>query len=188
MAPRDAKAEVLEARNLLEQMYVEMDELETRIAKQKRVVAALTELADLDDDSQPPEGLVRGITDACKTAVLGATKALYPSEVRDRIKMLGFPEQKNLLASVHTVLKRLAEGGEIKLTDGGAYRRMTLGEKIALRPNRETATEALRELGGKRLDGGETLKNSYDLALEAEGSGFKPTLNPPDPLGKRSRK
>jgi hypothetical protein len=131
MNPRDAKTELLEARNLLEQMYVEMDELETRIAKQKRVVAALTELADLNEDSEPPVGLVKGITDACKTAVLGGTKALYPSEVRDRIKALGFPEQKNLLASVHTVLKRLAEAGEIKVTDGGAYRRMTLGEKIA---------------------------------------------------------
>ena len=145
MNRRDSKTELQEARNLLEQMYVEMDELETRIAKQKRVVAALTELADLDEDSEPPAGLVKGITDACKTAVLGATKPLYPSEVRDRIKMLGFPEQKNLLASVHTVLKRLSEAGEIKGTDGGAYRRMTLGERIAHRPNRESATEALRQ-------------------------------------------
>jgi hypothetical protein len=153
MPPRDAKAEVFEARDLLEQMYVEMDELETRIAKQKRVVAALTELADLDEDSQPPEGLVKGITDACKTAVLGANKALYPSEVRDRVKMLGFPEQKNLLASVHTVLKRLAQAGEIKGTEGGTYRRMTLGERIAHRPNRESATEALRRrMAAKRTE------------------------------------
>ena len=153
MTFRDAKAELLEARNLLEQMYVEMDELETRIAKQKRVVAALTELADLDENSEPPEGLVRGITDACKIAVLGATKPLYASEVRDRIKMLGFPEQKNILASVHTVLKRLAEAGEIKGTDGGAYRRMTLGERIAHRLNRESATEALRKrMIAKRAD------------------------------------
>jgi hypothetical protein len=132
MANRDAKSELHEARNLLEQMYVEMDELEVRIAKQKRVIAALTELADLNEESEPPAGLVKGITDACKTAVIGSTKPLYPSEVRDRIKTLGFPEQKNLLASVHTVLKRLAEAGDIKEVDG-AYRMMTFGERIARR-------------------------------------------------------
>src|SRR5579884_565457 len=105
MTPRDAKNELVEARQALEQMYVEMDLLEMRIAKQKRVIAALTELADMAEDSEPPVGLVKGITDACKTAVLGTDQPLYPSEVRERIKTLGFPEQKNLLASVHTVLK-----------------------------------------------------------------------------------
>lgn len=131
MTPRDAKAELTEARQALEQMYVEMDTLETRIAKQKRVIAALTELADMAEDSEPPAGLVKGITDACKTAVVGADKPLYPSEVRDRIKTLGFPEQKNLLASVHTVLKRLAEAGEIRLLEDGSYRRMTIGDRVA---------------------------------------------------------
>jgi acetylornithine deacetylase/succinyl-diaminopimelate desuccinylase-like protein len=50
---------------------------------------------------------------------LGASsKPIYPSEVRDRIKALGFPDQKNLLASVLTVLKRLAEAGQIKEVAG----------------------------------------------------------------------
>ncbi len=118
-------------------MLVEMDTLEMRIAKQKRVIAALTELNDIAEESQPPVGLVKGITDACKTAVIGAGKALYPSEVRDRIKTLGFPEQKNLLASVHTVLKRLAEAGEIRLLEDGTYRRMTLGDRVVYQATRE---------------------------------------------------
>jgi hypothetical protein len=130
MTPRDSKRELLEARKELEQMYVEMDELQVRIAKHKRVVAALTELANVEDDSELPADLVKGITDACKTAVWGADRALYPSEVRDRIKALGFPEQKNLLASVHTVLKRLAEAGDVK-EENGAYATMGLGDRIA---------------------------------------------------------
>ncbi len=121
--------ELAEAREALEGMYVDLDVLQVRIAKQKRVIAALTELANVAEDSPPPSDLVKGITDACKTAVLGAGKAISPSEVRDRIKTLGIPEQKNLLASVHTVLKRLADAGEIKEA-GGVYRRMTLGERI----------------------------------------------------------
>jgi hypothetical protein len=142
MTPRDAKNELIEARQALEQMYVEMDTLETRIAKQKRVIAALTELADMAEDSEPPAGLVKGITDACKTAVLGAGKPLYPSEVRDRIKTLGFPDQKNLLASVHTVLKRLDEAGEIRLLEDGSYRRMTIGDRMAHSNDRAAAGKA----------------------------------------------
>lgn len=151
MTPRDAKTELIEARNDLEQMYVEMDTLETRIAKQKRVIAALTELADMAEDSEPPAGLVKGITDACKTAVVGADKPLYPSEVRDRIKTLGFPDQKNLLASVHTVLKRLAESGDIRLLEDGSYRRMTIGDRMAFNNERVATGKAPIPPGGKRI-------------------------------------
>lgn len=144
MVRRNSKTELREARNELEQMYVELDELQARIAKQKRVIAALTELANVDEDSRPPIGLVHGITDACKTAVIGAKyKLLYPSEVRDRIKALGFPDQKNLLASVHTVLKRLAASGQIAEKDG-AYRRMTLGDRIAFQDKQMTDEERKR--------------------------------------------
>ncbi len=137
MVTRAYKSELEQAREHLQDLLVKFDELQVRIAKQKRVVAALAELADVDYDSEAPEGLVTGITDACKTAVLSAEKPLLPSEVRDRIKALGFPEQKNLLASVYTVLKRLAAGGdaiEVPVSTGGkiqiAYRRPTLGERI----------------------------------------------------------
>jgi hypothetical protein len=122
--------ELVQAREALEKMYLDLDILQVEIAKKKRVIAALTELANASEDSAPPADLVKGITDACKTAVLGAGKPILPSEVRDRIKTLGIAEQKNILASVHTVLKRLAESGEIKLNRDGSYQRMTLGERI----------------------------------------------------------
>jgi len=152
MDSRKAKSDLQEARNKLEQMYVEMDTIQMRIAKQKRIIAALTELADLDEGSDPPVVLVEGITDACKTAVLGATKPMYPSEIRDRIKALGFPEQKNLLASVHTVLKRLAEAEEIKEVEG-AYRRMTLGEKIGRRADKAKLVDEIRKHRNKAFYG-----------------------------------
>ena len=109
------KSELGEAHDRLQDMLVELDELQVRIAKQKRVIAALMELAFDEEDSEGAGTLVKGITDACKTAVLGAAKSLTPAEVRDRIKTLGFPDQSNLLASVHTVLKRLAKAGDIRL-------------------------------------------------------------------------
>jgi hypothetical protein len=136
MVTRMYKTELQQAKEKLQDLLVQADELQVRIAKQKRVVAALVELTDIDDDSGAPEGLVGGITDACKTVLWSAERPLFPVAVRDRIKALGFPEQKNLLASVHTVLKRLAVAGdatEVYPAEGSgpaAYRRPTFGERI----------------------------------------------------------
>ncbi len=91
----------------------EKEELETRIAKQKKRVAALYELVQTDEDSLALFGLVEGITDACRVVFRAAEKPLSPAEVRDRVQALGLPPQANLLASVHTTIKRMKEAGEI---------------------------------------------------------------------------
>jgi hypothetical protein len=107
------KQEIETAKDKLEELLVEQDALATRIAKHKRILAHLIELSSLEDDSTPAVGLVTGITDACRTVLRAATSPLLPVEVRDRVQQLGLPEQRNLLASVHTVLRRLVEGGEV---------------------------------------------------------------------------
>ena len=108
------KSELEVAIQKLERMLNEENDLATKIAKQKRVIAALRELADLEDESGPPVGLVKGLTDACRTVFRSAEKPLLPTEVRDRVERLGVPEQRNLLASVHTVIRRLKESREIR--------------------------------------------------------------------------
>jgi hypothetical protein len=120
------KHELQEAQNGLREMFKQLHDLHVRIARQKRKVAMLTELARWDEDSQPVP-LVDGITEACRTALLDSNKPLSPAEVRDTIKTLGVPKQQNLLASVHTILKRLAAAGEIKEANG-LYRRLTENE------------------------------------------------------------
>lgn len=102
------------AKDRLELLLVEQDEIATRIAKQKRIMAALKELSNAEDDSGPPVGLVTGITDACRTAIRSAEQPLLITEIRDRVEHLGVPDQRNLLASVHTVVRRLKEGGEVR--------------------------------------------------------------------------
>jgi hypothetical protein len=136
MAMKNSRSEMLKARNALEQMYLQMDELEVRTAKQKRVIAALTELAERTGDSNPDYELFEGFTDACKTAVWASDKPLYPSEVLNRIEHLKICQQKNVLASVTTTLKRLADYGEIK-EEHGAYSRITFGKRnraLSVRP------------------------------------------------------
>src|ERR1700677_1981711 len=101
-------------------MNSERSQLETKIAKQKKRVAAFYELVQADEDAAAPQGLVDGITDACRVALRATVNALSPAEVRDEIAKLGLPPQANLLASVHTTLKRLKAAGEVEEVSGAA--------------------------------------------------------------------
>jgi hypothetical protein len=103
-------------------MASEREQLETKIAKQKKRVAALYELVQADDDSLALSGLVEGITDACRVVFRSAEKPLSAGEVRDRVQALGLPPQANLLASIHTTIKRMREAGEIAVhPDANAF-------------------------------------------------------------------
>jgi len=95
-------------------MVSQREQLETKIAKQKKKVAALYELVQTDEGSAALSGLVEGITDACRVVLRAAEKPLTPAEIRDGIQSLGLPPQANLLASVHTTIKRMKEAGEVK--------------------------------------------------------------------------
>jgi hypothetical protein len=120
------KAELEKARQELDQLLMDAELTQNLIAKQKRKIAALSELADVAEDSAPPLGLVEGITDAVRTVFRAAEKPLNPAEVRTKVEALGLPPQKNILASIHTVIRRLQEAGEIEpvgdLQFGGGYR------------------------------------------------------------------
>ena len=129
------KTELKSEQAKLEGMLADLDSLQTQIAKQKRIVAALSELASMADDAESPTGLVTGITDAVRTVFLSAEKALGPFEVANRVKALGVPPQMNMLASVHTIMRRLREAGEIVPTLTGGY----------IRAPRKTLLEQMNE-------------------------------------------
>jgi hypothetical protein len=95
-------------------MASEKEQLETKIAKQKKRAAALYELVAAEGESAAITGLVEGVTDACRTVFRAAEKPLLPAEVRDRVQALGLPPQANLLASIHTTIKRMKEAEEIE--------------------------------------------------------------------------
>jgi hypothetical protein len=95
-------------------MASERSQLETKIAKQKKRVAALYELVQTEEDGPALSGLVEGISDACRVVLRAAEKPLTPAEVRDAVQGLGLPPQANLLASVHTTLKRMKDACEAK--------------------------------------------------------------------------
>ena len=57
-----------------------------------------------------------GLTDACRLVLRGGMP-MTPVEVRDRVQTIGvdLTVYSNDLSAIHTVLKRLNEGGEIRL-------------------------------------------------------------------------
>jgi len=57
-----------------------------------------------------------GLTDGCRLVLRSAGAPLTPLEIRDRLKSFGFDLTRytNDLAAVHTTLKRLNDGGELR--------------------------------------------------------------------------
>jgi hypothetical protein len=92
-----------------EKLFAEHAALEGRLAQLKHSIAALTKLCGYE----PTVPL--GLTDACRLVLRNATQPLTALEVRDRLTAIGVELEKhsNPLASIHTVLKRLHDAGEL---------------------------------------------------------------------------
>ena len=96
-----------------EKLFAEHAALESRLSQLKHSIAALTKLCGYE----PTVPL--GLTDACRLVLRNATQPLTALEVRDRLASIGVDLEKhsNPLASIHTVLKRLHEAGELAERD-----------------------------------------------------------------------
>ena len=109
---------VRQAREELARMFQQREEIDVRIAKQQRRLAALVALVDDSEETdQIMELNLGGLTDAIRTALRTAgPRGLTPGETTARLKQLYFPvsDYKNFAASIGTVLKRLVESGEVR--------------------------------------------------------------------------
>jgi len=111
-------ADLQKARELLAQLFLQREDLDLRIARQQRRVAALVALVD---DTEATDQLLQlnlgGLTDAIRTALRTAgPRGLTTSEVVARLDQLFFPinEYSNFRASLGTVLKRLVASNEVR--------------------------------------------------------------------------
>jgi hypothetical protein len=87
-------------------------QIDARLARLERTIAGLEALFE------PGRRRELGITDACRHLLKGAARPLSAGEVRDELVRSGHPsvaDSRNPLASVHTVLKRLAASGEARV-------------------------------------------------------------------------
>jgi hypothetical protein len=110
------------------------ERLDQEIRKLKDTLRALGELCGADPDEIDKlllrEGFVMddkpGFTDAIRRLFRLDHTALSPVEIRDDLLKMSIGEgQVNLLSSIHTVLRRMAEAGEIEKIDGSKFRART---------------------------------------------------------------
>jgi hypothetical protein len=96
-----------------EKLSAEHTALEARLSQLQHSIAALTKLCGYE----PTVPL--GLTDACRLVLRNATQPMTALEVRERLASIGVDLEKhsNPLASIHTVLKRLHEAGELAERD-----------------------------------------------------------------------
>jgi hypothetical protein len=114
---RRYNAELGQEREVLADLFRQREELAIKIAKQQTRVAALRALTEESEVEPMTEMDLGGLTNACRTAFRAAGKrGLMPTEVRSSLEQLRFPTRthKNILSSIHTVIKRLEKGGEIR--------------------------------------------------------------------------
>jgi hypothetical protein len=92
-----------------ERLIAEHAELEARLSQLRHSIAALTKLCGY----QPTVPL--GLTDACRLVLRNSSDPLTAIELRDRLVSIGvdLDTHSNPLASIHTVLRRLHEAGEL---------------------------------------------------------------------------
>jgi hypothetical protein len=96
-----------------ERLIAQHADLDARIAQLRHSIAALTKLCGYEPT------VPIGLTDACRLVLRNAEIPLTALEIRDRLKAIGVDLDKysNPLASIHTVLKRMHESGEVREGD-----------------------------------------------------------------------
>jgi hypothetical protein len=110
MTHEDYRRALESATREYEELGAKRQAIDSRLAELAQTIGTLSKLLGLT----PTVPL--GLTDAIRLVVRGAGVPMTPTDVRDRLRAIGFDVSKyaNDLAAVHTILKRLNESGELR--------------------------------------------------------------------------
>jgi hypothetical protein len=103
------------ARQRLDELLAEHESVEVEIAREKRRIAALTQLVEGD---APETDDLGGLSEACRSAFRASRKEwLGLADVRNGLRELRFPvnRYKSLAAMVVVTVNRMVEAGEVQL-------------------------------------------------------------------------
>jgi hypothetical protein len=112
---KEARAVFIQETNELSGLESRVYWLKDDLSKLRKTITALAAMC-----SETPWSYALGITDSCMEAMTVERATVSTKEVTQRLESMGFDlsSQKNPAASVHAVLTRLAEKGQIKkITD-----------------------------------------------------------------------
>ncbi len=128
---RPAYSQAYEAAKLdLLKLLQKRDQIDRQIHKLRQTVKALGELCGAAPEEIDKLLLIEGFalnptmgfTHAIRRLFRIHQKALSPVEIRDDLLKIGIgKEQVNLLSSIHTVLRRMVEAGEIEKTEDSQF-------------------------------------------------------------------
>lgn len=120
------KKDLAVKQDTLGKCIAQQEQLENEIGAIRGSIANFSRMLGMVFDEEEEMGLTDAIRQAFKSHV---PNALIPTEIRDRLKATGYDITKhgNVLASIHSVVNRLSQRGEIvnagQRTDGKvAYR------------------------------------------------------------------
>src|ERR1700722_11548809 len=106
----------------LESLEIQQEDIERRIARLKQALIGLIPLSEPPDNSVIASYLNElSLTDAARQIIQASKKPLTPTEIKQQLLSMGkdLSGQKNVMASVHALLKRLATNEEIETRDNG---------------------------------------------------------------------
>jgi hypothetical protein len=130
MARETYKQAYAAAKQDLLQQLQKRDDLEQKIRRLKQTVRALGEQCGAPSEEIDKLLLMGGFAIDTKPGFTEAIRRLFrihqtalrPTDVRDDLLKMGIGDgQVNLLSSIHTVLRRMAEAGEIEKTEDGTF-------------------------------------------------------------------
>lgn len=111
-ALQEARKHYEEAKERRQRAIEEQEEAENLIARLRNTVAALSAMCGEEFAEADEFGLTESIRMVLKTNPAGV---FLPQDVKAKLDQMGFKTEKytNILASIHTVLKRLVLKGEV---------------------------------------------------------------------------
>jgi len=110
----------------LEALEIQQEDVERRIARLRQTLVGLAPLCESNDEGLLFNAFKRAIdsmslTDAVRQILQASKAPLAPTEIKQQLLNMGrdLSGQKNVMASVHSLLKRLVDGHEIETKDSG---------------------------------------------------------------------
>ena len=112
-----------DAQKELRGLFRKREEMERQIARLQQTILAVGRVCEPDPthnakaqarNSTTRNGL--GLTDAVRTALMSSRKPLDAIEIRDMLETVGYDpgSSPHTLISIHTVLRRLSQSGDVK--------------------------------------------------------------------------
>ncbi len=160
MADKKYMDDLKQEAQTLAKLLREKDDLDVRIARQRKRVSALAELCDESEFGDKPFDFdLGGLADVCRTAMRASRKEwMTIAEIQAAIKELGYPLEKYKApaASITTTVNRMVETEEVAIDKrpipgANEYKYVGLGAKVGreLIESLRRATEALNKVSSR---------------------------------------